>query len=750
MFKYTTKEKIEYTVYQADEITSQIISEEIKNSDFFDTHYTYALELAKKKVKNSKSKSKRQTAINNTVRKSYLSDICMGFDIETTTVDKKAYMYHWQLSLNSLIITGRTWEDFYSVLEISNDSIGYELNTAFKKRHKRLTKGQIPEVTIWVANLPFEFQFMKDRFQWGNLFAKSHRKVLSASISNTFFTFRDCLQISGGSLEFLAKNYTTTQKRKGDLDYTIPRNSLTPLTETELNYCLDDVAILSEWHKYFYNTYKTQNYTPITSTGILRHEVKKRQDINDVFKVWNDFPGEKEYKKVMKYAFKGGYAHGNINYIGKELNNQVMSRDITSSYPYVMLTKKFPQGKFYKHEKLEESLNKVDKENIHGYIETCLESFNFYSDVILLNPVAKNNHTYISLSKCINFTEINKGTNQLAEDKFYKSIIDNGRILRAEKTHTVETDLDILTILEFYDFDEIIFKDVMVCGEIGLLPSYLTDPIKTAYINKARLKSNGKDGTVEYMVEKGKVNSGYGMTVAKLIEREIIYNSDTHEWGYTEDNEWDKTRFQAFLNCMVGVWVTAYARRRLMTMINDNTIVCDTDSVYFLKSDKIEKIFDEENKKVLAENKKFFNNPELYELGIWDKQTLEPYKRFATLGAKRYMLEETNGKWKQVVAGLPKTVIYSYAKSNKLDPMEIFLNIEGVHFDTDASKKNITSYSDTEHTDNIKDINNITVTMHECSSVSINKTSFNMNLAELFRIAIAYIEKNINTKTERR
>ena len=43
-----------------------------------------------------------------------------------------------------------------------------------------------------------------------------------------------------------AKNYTTTQKLKDDLDYEIIRTPLIPITGAELQYCINDVAILSE------------------------------------------------------------------------------------------------------------------------------------------------------------------------------------------------------------------------------------------------------------------------------------------------------------------------------------------------------------------------------------------------------------------------------------------------------------------------------------------------------------------------
>ena len=84
---------------------------------------------------------------------------CCGFDIETSQVfeTKEAYMYIWQFALNDIVVIGRTWEEFAEVLEVIKKQ--YKLNTS-----KR--------IIIWIANLPFEFQFLRHRFNITDVFAK--------------------------------------------------------------------------------------------------------------------------------------------------------------------------------------------------------------------------------------------------------------------------------------------------------------------------------------------------------------------------------------------------------------------------------------------------------------------------------------------------------------------------------------------------------------------------------------------------
>ena len=61
------------------------------------------------------------------VKKSYVYDnhqkilrVCCGFDIETTKIQDRAYMYHWQFVLDDAVLTGRKWSDFAALIEHLN------------------------------------------------------------------------------------------------------------------------------------------------------------------------------------------------------------------------------------------------------------------------------------------------------------------------------------------------------------------------------------------------------------------------------------------------------------------------------------------------------------------------------------------------------------------------------------------------------------------------------------------------------
>ena len=140
--------------------------------------------------------------------KRYL-ELYMGFDIETTTTaSHHGFMYHWQFAINDIVIFGTRWHEFTQIIE---------------KLKKDLVLRKTTRVIIWIANLSFEFSFLCRHVNITRLFAKEQRKPLIVEIDNCI-ELRDCLQVSGGSLASLAKDYCKTQKMKGDLDYSKLRN----------------------------------------------------------------------------------------------------------------------------------------------------------------------------------------------------------------------------------------------------------------------------------------------------------------------------------------------------------------------------------------------------------------------------------------------------------------------------------------------------------------------------------------------
>ena len=157
-------------------------------------------------------------------------NIPIAFDIETSSFyengNKRAVMYVNQTAIEDKVYIYRTWDEWLNFLNKLVTSLGVDLN------HR---------IIIYVHNLAFEFQFIKNLFDWEKVQAIKDRTPMYA-ITKTGIEFRCSYLLSGYSLEKLGENLThPIPKMVGDLDYSIIRNSATELSDKELGYCTHDV-----------------------------------------------------------------------------------------------------------------------------------------------------------------------------------------------------------------------------------------------------------------------------------------------------------------------------------------------------------------------------------------------------------------------------------------------------------------------------------------------------------------------------
>ena len=664
-------------------------------------------------------------------KKAYVQLYC-GFDIETyTTETHHGYMYIWQFSLygknGNYIIIGRTWDSFVRLI-----------NTLIRELH--LDKSM--RLIIADANLGFEHQFIKKHFigRWTKVFAKEKRKPIIAELDNCI-EFRDVLMITGGSLATLAKEYTKTQKLVGDLDYNIPRNYQTEMTEQELQYCYNDVAILGEYMEYMFNNYIIPDkYIPITKTGLLRREVKKamcsrgngqkRAIMQEIYRCYPD--SYDLYSTLMKWCFRGGYTHANIRHVGKVLDG-IKSADITSSYPYTMLSYDgFPVSPL----RLEKPSDFWTLYNSEKY---CL-----MFSVTFTNIRAKTDHAIESFSKCMNVSG--------------NRIIDNGRIRSASIISVWLTELDFTMYRLFYEWDNMTINHLYSSVK-GRLPKYLLMPLAKAYENKAKMKHAGKSDTTEYALYKSLVNSAYGMTVTRLVTSEVCMSDISCEWYLDESKfNYDKERKRAFLLPQWGIYVCAYSRYRILMAIysiGKDACYSDTDSIKYLGVH--DDYFDAVNKHTRETMRTVCNMYDLdydlfYDLGSFEKEYNGKEVQAKFLGAKRYIVKDEKG-YHTTIAGLPKKSlekfvdklnlqheIFGYGK--RVNMFDVFES--GMLLNCEVSLKNAHTYNDTMHTG---DING--VTCMELSSVGIYPIDFTMTLSDYY-LALIRDEKESEKRYEDR
>lgn len=643
----------------------------------------------------------------------YLPLYC-GFDIETTNVieeDKKAaYMYHWQFAIASdevgYIYLGRTWDMF---IDLYNRIVNnYKL-------------GSNKKLLVFDANLGFEWQFLRKRFIWDstNFFAREERHPLAAPTVDGW-DFREALSISGGSLAQLAKDFTTTQKLKGDLDYDIPRSYKTPLTEDEENYCINDVAILAEFSSFIFDKYiYPDKKIPLTKTGLLRSEVrnelKKCLSYNEIktYKqlVKSAFPDKETYAYWFRWLFRGGYVHANISNTGYTIYGAI-GEDETSAYPAWMNLGYYPGTPF---------IPVYDLENFNNYINTkcCIITVEFEG------LERRTSISYESKHKCM---------------ELEGAIIDNGRIAAAKRMKAVITELDYKIYEKIYKWQKMTVKCMWVSDRIRL-PKFILNVLNRHYLNKAKMKKAGLSGTPEYAIEKAGVNASFGMMCTRL-ELEKITVSKEGEWK-TEENalDFEAEKGKQILLPQWGIWVCAWGRWALFQpgfkiieeLGSDYIIYNDTDSYKCVKHPRVLEIFEQYNKWIAKRLQLAgLTDPAFDDLGMFDLESPN-ITRIKTLGAKRYLTEE-DGKIKATIAGMPKSAILNMEG----DPFEKF-DILGMELTADISEKNTVHYEDSATSWKAPD----GAVMTELSSAAIYPISFSMKLDKFYR---AFIESDLEER----
>lgn len=399
-------------------------------------------------------------------------------------------MYIWMFGINDEVYYGRTWEEFRNFLG------RIEFYCTDEKKY------------VFVHNLAYEFQFMRNAFKIKNMFARKSRKPLRFEIEEYNFEFRCTLMMTNCKLEKLPEIYQLkVEKLVGNLDYSKIRNSKTKLTEKELSYCENDCLVVYEYIMKELETYGNVKNLPMTSTGHVRRELKDRveKDYKYQKKVSRAVNIDGHIYNMLIQAFAGGYTHANWIFVDIIIKN-VKSYDFTSSYPYVMISEKYPSTEFLK-------INIKD-------VKELKECFAYLIRIKLVNIKSKYYNNIISQSKC---TMVKNGR------------YDNGRIISAEEIEIVITDIDLKLIFFAYNIEE---YDIIESyySIYDYLPKKFIEFILEKYENKTKYKNvEGKE--VEYALEKAKFNSLYGMSVTNNINDKVIYDNEKgwYEEALTND-----------------------------------------------------------------------------------------------------------------------------------------------------------------------------------------------------------------------
>lgn len=642
----------------------------------------------------------------------YVYNIPCSFDIETTSFykgkQKQAIMYIWQFCFNGYCVVGRTWESFLYLCK--------ELKRVLElSEHRRLY--------VYVHNLSFEFQFFRKYFTWENVFAVDERKPIKALTSHGI-EFRDSYILSGYSLENTAKHLTTykIQKKTGDLQYDVIRNSKTELTEKEILYCIYDVLVVVAYIQEQINEYGNITKIPMTNTGRVRNYCRNKCFMDTGYR-WliSRLTLETEEYKLLKMAFQGGFTHSNP-YHTKVLCEDVTSYDFTSSYPYCIISEKYPMSKGRK-------FKITSKKQYNLLSEKYLMIHALHMEGI--TPKVYCDYP-LSLSKCYNVS---------------RETISNGRIAYADKLDTVCTNIDLEIYVSFYNIKHISIGTTYIY-EKDYLPKQLIECVLDLYGDKTSLKGvQGRE--TEYLHSKGMLNSIYGMMVTDIVRDETAYIND--RWSnIPADNEEQIEKYNKnknrFLYYPWGVFVTAYARKNLFSGIlecQNDYIYSDTDSIKIFNADKHKTYFDNYNLRCIQKMKEVSNKyhidfnkfkPKTMKgiekpLGVWDFDG--HYKYFKTLGSKRYLVYDGDNLH-STVSGCGKSLC-NYLLKQTDDIKECFeLFDDGLYIPNDFTDKLTHTYIDDIMEGEIRDIQGHTEHYYQKSGIHLSPCDFDMSIARSF------------------
>ena len=546
------------------------------------------------------------------------------FDIETTRIKKieQSIMYLWQFCFaGKYTILGRTWSEFIDLINFLSIKIG-DLH-----------------FIIYVHNLSYEFSFLKGifKFKSEDVFAIEKRKILKCKLGN--IEFRCSALLSNMKLETFTQEMKVFHVKLVDtIDYDVERYPYTILDEEVIKYSCFDIWGLYEALIQKMELCNDTLYTiPLTSTGYVRRDVKTAMSSISYRNVRPIFPNEKTYL-LLRQAFRGGDTHANRLYAGKILTN-VKSYDRISSYPDVLINCKFPVSKFE-----EEKCYDIDylSELIEIHKKAVLMKVVFYNIEI---KGAEIGCPYIPYDKC---TYTNN------------EIRDNGRILTADELEITITDVDWKIIINEYNFEHIEILE-LYSARYAYLPYKLISVLLKYYQNKTELK-HVKGYELLYALNKALLNAIYGLMAQNPVKYPIVYNENDRIFEENKKiiihDELLKAQNKSFVAYQWGVWCTAWARYRLHELIyiaGEKFIYCDTDSVKVVGDiDSQVKKYNMKRIKDSKDSEAYAKSPEgiIYYMGAYELDG--EYKKFITLGAKKYAYVDKKDKLHVTVSGVSK------------------------------------------------------------------------------------------------
>ena len=546
---------------------------------------------------------------------------------------ERAWIYQWAAKIKNTYVYGRKPSEIIELL--------HKIAEHYKLNDKK-------NIIIFIHNMSYDLQYLKNYlYEYDptmEVLATDSHSLIQCKVFG--FKILCSYRMTNMSLANLAKNYATTYiKAVGEIDYNITRYQDTELEYNDWLYMFSDVASQYDGICGYIKAmgYKYAFECPMTSTGFVRASCRKASKADHEWREKFTLSAlNLEDYKLCNQTFMGGVCILSNKYADVTIRSDKLGhKDFTSSYPARQVLDYMPEGAPMKY-----GTPKSAKELDYVLNNYCCIFILTLFDVHIKEGITA---PYIPGSKCITLED---------------GLKVNGKVVYAKKLTIAVCELDFEIIRKQYTVSNFGISDMTVFKR-GKIPEWLKSEIMLYFNNKCTMKKSDPN---EYMRSKALLNSIYGMTATALIRPKYVLGKDLMIGPEALDEETEEKElnryyrsYNSFMPYQYSIYTTAHARKALFDMIEcvgyDNFLYCDTDSVFYIKT--------EENEKKLAEyadqckqraidagayvGNKYLGMPE-------DEP---PIRAFRGLHAKCYAMEELNedsGEYELqvVVAGIPK------------------------------------------------------------------------------------------------
>ena len=581
---------------------------------------------------------------------------------------KHSLVYLWQFSIDDNVFIGRELSDFCDLL--------YELKQYCNERVIKF---------VYVHNLAFDFCFLQNIIKFDNVFARTPRHPMCATSNYYGVEFKCSYVLTSLRLETWAESLNLPVKKQvGLLDYNkCIRTPKTELTHDEIKYAIADLGVMYYGLKQYRDKYGYMWQIPLTHTGKMRLACGEVMEKEKFYckQVTQLAPQTLDDYIKQAHAFIGGTVLCNWLYKRRTITN-VKCKDISSSYPWVLINNLYPQSRFLT----------VPKSKIQDYMND--KKYLYIIRFTACNIESNFNCHFLSKSKCISISN---------------ALCDNGRVIKCDRVELILTSVDYEIFLKCYKIKGELDIIEMKVSKAGYLNNEFRRFVISLYKDKTTLKHvKGKEE--EYQSKKALINSCYGDFVTKTFSDEIVYDyNDKNDIWHTvilDDkifakklsslNRKSNKNYKAFIQ---GVFVTAHARARIWDAVinglDDFIVYTDTDSLKTHNYDG--DYFEKQNQFVLTRHVEICKQLNIslddlspsdihgkkHPIGIWDDE--RDVSKFRSLGCKQYMVEYDDGTRELTCAGVSKLAV------------KCFKTIEDFDIDKTLTEKELKNATDDKH-----------------------------------------------------